>query len=58
MRSLFWTKIPDKVIDKTVWAGLSDEAIKLDIDSLERSFCKALAKVAAGESHSVVTLRF
>ena len=50
MRSFFWSKIPDKVIDKTVWANLSDTSVKLDIKALEASFCRALAKAAAGNS--------
>eukprot|EP01041_Mallomonas_annulata_P003111 gene3111-6114_t len=51
MRAFFWSKIPDKVIDKTVWSKLSDLNIKLDIDALELSFCKALAKVSSDSNN-------
>jgi len=44
MRSLFWNKIPDRAIFKTVWEHLSDEEVKLDIQKLESLFCKAVVK--------------
>lgn len=53
MKSLFWTKIPDKVIDSTVWGKLSDANIKLDLEFLESAFCKANAKAAGGATMSM-----
>lgn len=44
MRSLFWNKIPDKMISRTVWEELSDERVKIDIQKLEEQFCKAVVK--------------
>jgi hypothetical protein len=44
MRSLFWNKIPDKMISKTVWEELSDERVQIDIQKLEEQFCKAVVK--------------
>lgn len=44
MRSLFWNKIPDRNIHKTIWDHLSDQDVKLDIALLESLFCKALPK--------------
>lgn len=44
MRSLFWNKIPDKMISKTVWEELSDERVQIDIQKLEEQFCKAAIK--------------
>jgi len=49
MRSLFWSKIPDKVIDNTVWGKLSDSGVQLDVDALEGSFCKALARATTDD---------
>lgn len=39
MRGLFWNRIPDKTVDKTLWKGLSDEGVKLDVADLEGLFC-------------------
>jgi hypothetical protein len=44
MRSLFWNKIPDRLIHKTIWDHLSDQEVKLDITLLESLFCKAILK--------------
>jgi hypothetical protein len=44
MRALFWTKIQDIKIHKTVWNVLSDEDVHLDVDLLELRFCKAVKK--------------
>lgn len=49
MRSLFWTKIPDRFINSTIWENLSDENVKLDVDQLEALFCKAPVKASKEE---------
>ena len=48
MKSLFWSKIDNKVIDNTIWGKLSDENIKLDLSYLEANFSKAVAKASTG----------
>jgi len=42
MRSLFWTRVPDSSIRKTIWQHLSDENVTLNIVKLEQQFCKTL----------------
>jgi len=49
MRSLFWNKIPDRNIHKTIWDHLSDQDVKLDLNLLESLFCKAVAKISDEE---------
>lgn len=49
MRSLFWNKIPDRNISRTIWDHLSDQDVKLDITLLESLFCKAIAKATDEE---------
>ena len=38
MRALFWSKVPDKTVDKTLWKDLSDKAVKLDQEELMSLF--------------------
>lgn len=54
LRGLFWGKVPDAKIDETVWADLSDEHIRLDVEALEKTFCKkqTAAKKAPAEGAS------
>lgn len=42
MRSLFWTRVPDSSIRKTIWQHLSDENVTLNLVKLEQQFCKTL----------------
>jgi hypothetical protein len=47
MRSLFWTRIPDDVIYKTIFETISDENVILNVSELEQQFCKAVQQAAS-----------
>lgn len=47
MKNLFWTKIPEGKIQSTVWEGLNDDKVKLDVAELEALFAKVDKKKAA-----------
>eukprot|EP00753_Platysulcus_tardus_P012635 PLAT3502.1.p1 GENE.PLAT3502.1~~PLAT3502.1.p1 ORF type:complete len:600 (-),score=318.21 PLAT3502.1:267-1994(-) len=48
MRNLFWSKIPDRKIDSTIWSDLNDEGVELDETELQRLFTKAAPKPKGG----------
>lgn len=39
MRNLHWTTVNPFDVDKTIWNGIDDDKIKLDIKDLESKFC-------------------
>ena len=36
MRSLFWSKIPDRAISATVWENLSDKEVDTSVGIVDR----------------------
>lgn len=41
MKPLFWSKVPDVVIQQTIWKDSVDRADKLDVVRIEELFCLA-----------------
>lgn len=57
MRSLFWTRVPDISIHKTIWEQLSDDNISLNVAKLEQQFCKTINNAGADGEEELKELK-
>lgn len=52
MKSLFWTKIPDKKVDATMWDWMNDDGVELEVQPLVSQFSKKVKASTAAAAKS------